>query len=164
MVALFGRPIQPTSFGNILACKVCGAFAWKNRSSLQDPCPKRPVSQGYRDQLKRLNDHKFPGTNGAAGKAKAALSALRQPTPEELQWLARCDHARQTQAAKAERLQDKATQAKLWEAQAAESAAASRSSQSLLKEFGILQPETLAAWASLSDNTDTEADSETDSD
>ena len=146
---LVSATIQPTSFGKILACTVCGAFAWKNRGALQDPCPRRPATQGFRDQLRRLNAFQFPGTNGAAGKAKAAISAHQAPSAEELAWLSRHEQERQTQECKAAKVKQKMARAEAWGTQSTPSCSGQLRRHVILKEFGISTAADLEAWVGL---------------
>ena len=76
----------------------------------------------------KLQDQCFPG------EEHKAIGPLRQPSPEELDWLARCTRAPQGAAAKASKAEeDKALQKVV-------------SRGELLREFGILAQDHMDAW------------------
>ena len=113
----------------MFGCMLCGAFAWKRRGKQVETCPRRPTTPCMRAQLSKLQDQCFPG------EEHKAIRPLRQRSPEELDWLARCTRAPQGAAAKASK-EDKALQKVL-------------SRCELLREFDILAQDHVDAWRSV---------------
>ena len=132
-------------------------WAWRQYLA-QNKCPGRPTSAGFRDQLERLKNHLFPGKNGEPGKRDCAISALRQPEPKDLEWLARFTKASKpvtTESGKA---------ANAVESQQPVSAApATLLPAKILREFGILSAAQLGDWAKAAkaaEQSDASSDSE----
>ena len=104
-------------------------------------------------------NYQFPGTNGAAGKAKAAIGAHREPSAEEWSWLSNCETERQTADAKAAKAKEKADRAAAWTSREPTSRLVP---ERILREFGVVSDEQLAAWAALSEEEDESAEEESD--
>ena len=78
---LVAAELIPSQLGKVIACKKCGAFAWKRRGKLVEPCRGNPTTQWMRKQKERLDAQLFPGTQ------QYAIGPLRALSPEELDHL-----------------------------------------------------------------------------
>ena len=93
-----------------------------------ETCPGKPTTKYMRAQLERLNNQQFPG------EQNMALGPFRQPTEEEVDWLARYNRASQS------------ADAEIKAAVKQQEVFRQLGGGELLREFGILNPEDMQAW------------------